>query len=131
MRSRILKFVLMVAIALPLSGCPGTMTIALGVWIFSVVTTPNPIPSNIELAILQHGISVNPPSAYPGSYGKFGGVVTWQQNGSSIHILNDGVSSDAVYDGTVESSTSMSGTWAQVGMPSVSGTWSAEWDPQN
>jgi len=130
MRRRMLKILFVVVLALPLSGCPGIASIAFGVWIFSVATNGSPNPALIELAILQNGVSVNPPSSYPGNYGIFGGPVTWQQNGSSVSFFND-VGPGYAFNGTAQSSTSMSGTWQEVGDPSYGGTWSAEWDPDS
>lgn len=131
MKRRMLKILFVVVLALPLSGCPGTASIAFGVWIFTVATNGNPNPSFIELAILQNGVSVNPPSSYPGNYGKFGGPMTWQRNGSSISFFQDGMSNDYTYNGTIDSTTTMSGSWSQDGNPSVGGTWSANWDPDS
>jgi hypothetical protein len=128
---KVFMSILIAALMLTFSGCPVNTSIRYGVWIFAVATTGNPNPAIVELAVLQNGISVNPPLAYPGTYGKFGGTVTWQRSGSSISLLNDTMSSEFVYDGTIESSTTMSGTWQQMGNPAVGGTWSAEWDPDS
>jgi hypothetical protein len=131
MKYRILSWLVIIALAISLSGCPASGSIAYGVWIFTLESPPSPPESGIGRVILQNGFTQEPPAGYPGVVSVLGGTVVWQRVGSTITITQDTGSVVFTYTGTVQSPTSMSGTYAQVGDPSNSGSWSATLGPDS
>jgi len=133
MKSPIIQSILLVALLVTLSGCPGTVSISYGVWVFTLFDDPDPDPlAVLALAILQHGATTDPPAGYPGNFPLFGGALVWQRSGTTVTLMQDNpAGDDHIFNGTLQSSTSMSGTWSEPGSSSIIGTWTAEWDEEN
>lgn len=123
MKVRCLRILLIVFLFLPLSGCP-VPSVALGIW---SIRSDGGSPS--ALTLLQGGQTEIPAPLPPGIIFAFGGQATWQQIRSTFTLTQDftGPTTQFVYTGTVNSSSSISGTWEKtVGTPPESGTWTAE-----
>lgn len=114
-------WILFAAAMLPLSGCPGgSGAVTQGVWIFTVVT-PGFGTSVGALELLANG-ATNIPNPKPvEADDEFGAEPIWTQSGSAITLMfGDG----STYDGTVHSSTSMSGSISVPANPDIA-RWSA------
>ncbi len=122
------KLLFIVVLVISSSGCPANLAITYGLWIFSLSNSPG---STSSIALVQNGLTVHPLITDPGVEALFSGTVTWQQSGSAITLNQDGNLADFVYTGTVQSPTSMNGTFSEVGNASNSGTWTAEFGPEN
>jgi len=109
-------------------GCPGPSgppAIALGTWLFTISETGT--PDTQPALILQNGGQTQDPMPMPPQAdSSFSGTLTWMQNGSTF-VSNQviSVNNEIEYTGTVQSSTSMSGTWMRTAGGVDSGTWSA------
>lgn len=126
MKHYALGLLVLVAMVLPLSGCPtAPPAIAIGTWLFTVSETGEP-DQHPALVLLNGGQTQDPVPMPPQADSSFSGTSTWLQNGSSF-VLNQviGVNNELQYSGTVQSSTSMSGTWMRTAGGIDSGTWSA------
>ena len=131
MKSRIYRMLLVVALLVPLSGCPTSSpdAVALGLWVVTIVRS-DPHVFLISLIIEAGGqTQEDPPSPPLGVTSTLTGDVTWVQNGSTISLMQVDTALSFVYTGAVHSSTSMSGTWTQTSGGVASGTWSALWLP--
>ena len=123
MKTRIVPALLMAALLIPLSSCPRTPQVSLGVWLFNV--EPGGV-SGIELG--PDGITQEP-SPYPtlATAGPFIDTASWAQVGSTFTLtqMKNADSDVFVYTGTVDSSTSIiNGTWMQTVGGTLSGLWS-------
>lgn len=115
---------------LPLTGCPGVPSLAYGVWFFTTQNISSVPVAGIGQIIMQNGFTTPAPPGYPGDVNTFGGPLTWQQSGNMITLVMD-LDPDFIFTGTIESSTSMSGTFRKDGDTTPQGTWSAEYGPDN
>ena len=123
MKVRCLRILLIVFLFLPLSGCP-VPSVTLGIWLIAL---NGGSPS--ALTLLQGGQTEIPDPIPPGIISGFGGQSTWEQRRSTFTLTQDftGPTTQYTYTGTVNSSSSISGTWEKtVGAPPESGTWTAE-----
>ncbi len=130
-KSSLVKLMIVVSLVLPLSGCPGNAGIAYGVWFFVTQTSPSSPSFLSSLVILQNGFTMAPPDDYPGVAPDFRGAVVWEQNGSRITLTQDVGPIVLIFSGTVQSPTSMSGRFEEVGHVSNSGIWSATLDSES
>ncbi len=121
-----IKAFVVVAMALPMMSCPsGAVAIVLDVWVFTVSTTGggNDVAG---LSLLPGGQTATPNPMPAGATDEFSGTLTWTQTGSTFSMSQViGVNNEIGYTGTVQSSTSMSGTWSRTAGGVGSGTWSA------
>lgn len=122
MKTRFIQGLVIVALVVPFSSCPGTPQVSLGVWIFDVKLGVNTTSYAIEL--LDNGVGQTP-DPVPSGMSSFGGNKFWEQDGATF-ILEQNFGFDIVYTGTVDSSTSIiDGTWEVTAGGSDSGTWTA------
>lgn len=114
MKSRLLKVFVLVAIAVPFSGCPLAPSIRLGVWLLHVGGN-----SVTAVRLLADGQTdfVNPPPpevVFPILVGTW----TWEQNGGQIVMVNTatgtGGTSVTTFTGEVLSETKVRGTTSGV-----------------
>jgi len=129
MQFRWLRFLVAVALIVPLSGCPGATSISLGTWLVTVNFTGQ---ASFALAFgLAANGQVQAPNPVPpiaDDFPMLGG--SWAQSGPTFTMTETKIGEDWLYTGTIHSSTSMNGTWAQANNPSqVSGEWVAAWIP--
>jgi hypothetical protein len=132
-KSRICRALLVVALLVPLSGCPTSGSFTLGLWLFSIM--PDSTPDHLRaLVFLADGQTMHPSSPPPQTSNGFARVVTWSQRRSTITLTQD-ISfnpSDGsgpfviIYSGTVDSDTLMSGTYQMTVGGNATGTWSAQ-----
>jgi len=120
MKTRFIQGLLIVALVVPFSSCPGIPQVMLGVWIFDVkldVTT-----TSYAIELLDDGTTGNP-DPLPSGTTVLGGITFWKQDGATF-ILEQNFSTYNEYTGTVDSPMSIiNGTWEEFG--GQSGTWSA------
>ena len=121
-----IRSVAILAVVVAMTGCPsGPPTLAIGTWLFTISET-GMADQHPSLTLLAGGQTQEPMPMPPQADSTFSGTLTWQQNGSSF-VLNQviSVNNELQYAGTVQTSTSMSGTWMRTAGGIDSGTWSA------
>jgi hypothetical protein len=123
MRSNIGRALLLVALVVPLSGCP-VPGVSLGNWLFTFASG-----GLVGLDIRDAGQAQAPDPLPPEATSGFGGTLSWVQNGQTFTLMQVQGAVSAEYTGTVDSRNRIiDGTWTQTfnGSPSASGTWFAE-----
>jgi len=125
----VVSAILIVALLLPLSGCPLGPSFALGVWLFSI----EPVTGYVGAAFLPNGEmdefdAMNRPT---GADGNFSGVLTWQQVGNNLTVSQDNNGAGRIYAGTLENTTYMTGTWTNINDASDTGSFTASKAPSN
>jgi len=127
MMSRITRAIFLVAIVIPLSGCP-TASIELGLWGMLVHFDGGLI--HFHSIVLLPGGETEPADPPINGFPPLDGTVTWSQFGSRVTFVQE-VDSSTTYrlsGGDIESSTKISdGTLSQNGV-GVIGDWSADKD---
>lgn len=128
MKQGVFQPALAVMLATSMLGCPGPSgppAISLGTWLFTISETGNP-DSHPALILQSGGQTQDPMPMPPQADSSFSGTLTWMQNGSTFVLVQViSVNNEIEYTGTVQSSTSMSGTWMRTAGGVDSGTWSA------
>jgi len=123
MRANIGRALLLVALVVPLSGCP-VQRVSLGIWLF---TFSNGALTGLD--IRNDGQAQAPDPLPPEATSGFGGTLAWVQDGQTFTLTQTQGIVSAEYVGTVDSRTSIvNGTWVQTvnGTTSAGGTWFAE-----
>jgi len=124
MKTRFIHGLVIVAMVVPFSSCPRTPEISPGVWLLSTGT------AEIGVELLANGM-VQTPSPFPpeanASFPSGTGItMLWTQDGSTFTITHVAGTDVFVYNGTVNSSTSIiDGTMMQILGGTASGTWTA------
>jgi hypothetical protein len=126
----ILKMAVGLLVVLPLSGCPGITALPYGVWFFTVQLGSGEPQTNVGLVIFQNGFTADAPPSYPGNNNFFSGPITWQRDGANITLVLDTVV-DSIFDGTIDSPTTMNGIILTADTQAQIGTWSALYGPDN
>jgi len=129
MKKRLFLGVFMPFVLVLLTGCPPTQ-VEKGVWLF---TTRLPVGATASLNIvaaltlLDGGQTEIPDPAPPEQQHLILGTITWMQNGSTFTMNQVDGAATYIYTCTVDSSTSMEGTFTKTeGVEVTEGTWTAE-----
>jgi len=127
---RIAKSLVIVLALLSFTGCPIGPNFALGVWLFSLP----PLTPYVGAAFLPNGEmdEFDPMTRPTGADGNFSGVLTWQRTGRTITMLQAHMNGNSrIFEGTLESSTYMTGTWTSINDPAQTGPFTASKAPSN
>ena len=122
MQKRLVAGVLLSVMLVGFTGCPATQ-VSPGTWLFAIGSDGTFFTASAALDLLGDG-STQDPDPIPPNFNPLPGTVTWMQNGSTFTMSQVTDSATTTYTGTVNSSTSMDGTWTSSG--GGAGPWSAE-----
>jgi len=126
MKTRTIKALIVVALLIPLSGCPNATTFALGVWVFSLLPDGG-LAEARTTELLADGQTMDPAVLPAHTNITFVQPTTWSQMGSTFTLTQvlGGGSAIYVYAGTIYSDTLMAGTFQQTVGGNFSGRWTA------
>lgn len=126
MRKRLVVGALLSVLLVGLTGCPPTQ-VSKGLWVFTISyvgpATYTLVPG---LTLLDSGQAEVPLLVPPEVQDTWWGTFAWMQNGSTFTLSQVENGSNMVYTGTVNSSTSMDGTFVDTSASGrIFGTWTA------
>lgn len=115
MRNPLFRFVCLIALLMPMSGCPAGNPLTLGIWLvhFNNGNTYTGIEffANGEIEEFNSG-------PFPiGASSWFEGFLTWEQRGNKVTITQDISGTLYTFNGTLQNSTFMSGMWTDPNDP--------------
>jgi len=115
MRTRLMSSLILVAIVIPMAGCPGGASMAIGIWLVQFDSGSN----YVGVEFLANG-DMNEFNSGPfpvGANAWFEGMLTWQRRGNAVTILQDINGTIYTFAGTLENSTFMTGMWTDPNDP--------------
>ncbi len=123
MKSYFCRVLILIALVVPLSGCP-IPVLALGVWSIALGFKGTDEELQVAIQILENGQTKDPDPLPAGADTTFKGTVTWMQDGRDVLLIEDFMTHTVNYFGTVQSSGQMSGDWVDNSNQDT-GSWSA------
>jgi hypothetical protein len=126
MKSWTIKALIIIALFIPLTGCPSSTSFVPGVWVFSLLPDGD-LAMTRAIDLLADGTSMTPAAFPPTTGTAFTQPATWAQMGSNF-TLTQVLAAGAqvyVYTGTIYSDTVMAGTFEQTVGGNFNGRWTA------
>ena len=126
MRKRLVMGLFMSVMLVGLTGCPPTQ-VSNGLWVFTITYIgPQSWVQVPGLFLGENGQAEVPLFVPPEVQDTWFGTFTWMQNRSTFTLTQVANGATMVYTGTVNSSTSMDGTFMDTSAPGrIFGTWTA------
>ena len=126
MRKRLVMGALLSILLVGLTGCPPTQ-VSNGLWVFTITYVgPASLVLVPGLFLGENGQAEVPLFVPPEVQDTWVGTFAWMQNGSNFTLSHVANGATMVYTGTVNSSTSMDGTFMDTSASGrIFGTWTA------